>query len=92
MTLPTRVLTGEQIMSRKGKSREAPVASSSPSHCGHSSRLSTTGIRLCSYAHNSFGVVVTIVKLRMRSPAGERQVLHLGKLRWSAIAVCCQFR
>ena len=36
----------------------------------------TTGIRLWSSAHNSFGVAVTIVKLRTRSPAGERQVSH----------------
>jgi hypothetical protein len=27
-------------------------------------------------AHNSFGVVVAIVKLRIRSPSGERQVSH----------------
>jgi hypothetical protein len=27
-------------------------------------------------AHNSFGTVVTIVKLRILSPAGERQVSH----------------
>jgi hypothetical protein len=36
----------------------------------------TTGIRLCSSAHNSFGVVVMMVKLRILSPAGERQVSH----------------
>ena len=67
-------------------------AGSSPSHCCHSSRLSTAAsvVQLC--ADNSLGVVVTIVKLRMRSPAGERQVLHLGKSRRSAIAVGCQFR
>jgi hypothetical protein len=48
----------------------------SPSHCGHTSGVNTMGIRLCSRAHNSFGTVVTIVNLRMRSPAGERQVSH----------------
>jgi NAD(P)-dependent dehydrogenase (short-subunit alcohol dehydrogenase family) len=31
------------------------------------------GIRLWSSAHSSFGVVVTIAKLRTHSPAGERQ-------------------
>jgi hypothetical protein len=34
------------------------------------------GMRLCSSAHNSFGCVVTIAKLRMRSPAGDRQFSH----------------
>ena len=43
---------------------------------GQVSGLSTTGIRLCSSAQSSFGVVVAIVKLRIRSPAGERQVSH----------------
>ncbi|MGC2201191.1 MAG: hypothetical protein WA633_13735 [Stellaceae bacterium] len=38
--------------------------------------MRTTGIRLRNSAHNSFGVVVTIVKLRTRSPTGERQVSH----------------
>src|SRR6266850_3342431 len=33
-------------------------AGCSPSHTGHVSGFKTTGIRLCSSAHNSFGVVV----------------------------------
>ena len=32
-------------------------------------------MRLCRAAHNSFGGVVMMVKLRMRSPAGERRRL-----------------
>ena len=40
------------------------------------SGFSTTGMRLWSSAHNSFGVVVMMVKLRILSPAGERQVSH----------------
>jgi hypothetical protein len=31
-------------------------------------------MRLWSSAHNSFGVLVMMVKLRILSPAGERQV------------------
>ncbi len=46
-------------------------------------------MRLWSSAHNSFGV--TIVKLRTRSPAGERHVSHnpaiaISRLSASAIA------
>jgi hypothetical protein len=33
-------------------------AGCSPGHTGHVSGFKTTGIRLCSSAHNSFGVVV----------------------------------
>jgi len=33
-------------------------------------------MRLCSWAQSSFGVVVAIVKLRIRSPSFERQVSH----------------
>jgi hypothetical protein len=52
-------------------------AGCSPGHTGHVSGFKTTGIRLCSSAHNSFGVVVVVmVKLRILSPAGERQVSH----------------
>jgi len=36
----------------------------------------STGILLCSYAHNSFGLVVIIAKLRSHSPLGERQFSH----------------
>jgi hypothetical protein len=43
---------------------------------GQASGASTTGIRLCSSAHNSFGVVVITAKLRTHSPAGERQFSH----------------
>jgi hypothetical protein len=42
----------------------------------------TTGIRLCSSAHSSLGVVVMIAKLRTLSPAGERHVSHwLARVR-----------
>jgi len=33
-------------------------------------------MRLWSSAHNSLGLVVMMVKLRILSPAGERQVSH----------------
>jgi hypothetical protein len=33
-------------------------------------------VRLCSSAHSSFGVVVTIAKLRTHSPSGDRQFSH----------------
>jgi hypothetical protein len=51
-------------------------AGSSPSQNGHASGFSTAGMRLWSSAHNSFGRVVMMVKLRILSPAGERQVSH----------------
>src|SRR5438045_5193505 len=38
--------------------------------------LRTTGIRLCSSAQSSFGIVVTIAKLRTHSPDDERQFSH----------------
>ena len=50
----------------------ASSAGCSPSHSGHASGFRTASIRLWSSAHNSFGGVVIIVKLRMRSPARER--------------------
>ena len=81
LTLPTRVLTGQQIISSEGygastafKSRT--VAGCSPSHAGHTSGFSTTGIRLWSSAHNSFGVVVMIANEQTHSPAGECQFSH----------------
>ena len=40
------------------------------------SGLSTAGMRSWSSAHNSFGVVVMIAKLRTHSSAGERQFSH----------------
>jgi hypothetical protein len=48
-------------------------------------------MRLWSSAHNSFGWVVMIVKLRILSPAGERQVSHnpampISRRSFSAIA------
>jgi hypothetical protein len=45
-------------------------------HTGHVSGFKTTGVRLCCSVHNSFGVAVMMVKLRILSPAGERQVPH----------------
>jgi hypothetical protein len=45
-------------------------AGCSPTHPGHVSGFKTTGVRLCCSAHNSFGVVVMMVKLRTLSPAG----------------------
>jgi hypothetical protein len=81
LTLPTRALTGQQVMASEGKgaSRDFSRASSagcSPSHSGHASGARIAGIRLCSAAHSSFGSVVMIAKLRTRSPAGERQLSH----------------
>jgi len=78
LTLPTRALTGQQIMSSGGQGASSALswgtsAGGSPSHTGHVSGFKTTGIRLCSSAHNSFGVVVVMVKLRILSPADERQ-------------------
>ena len=49
------------------------AAGSSPNHSGHTSGLRTTGIRSWSSAHSSFGIVVTMAKLRTHSPAGERR-------------------
>src|SRR6516162_9348334 len=54
-------------------------AGSSPSQAGHVSGPSTTGIRLCSSAHSSLGVVVMIAKLRTLSPAGQRQQPPVGQ-------------
>ncbi|MGC2525507.1 MAG: hypothetical protein WA417_23135 [Stellaceae bacterium] len=51
-------------------------AGSSPSQTGHASGLRTTGMRLWSFGHNSFGVVVMMAKLRTHSPAGECQFSH----------------
>jgi hypothetical protein len=33
-------------------------------------------MRWCNSAHNAFGVVVMMAKLRTHSPAGERQFSH----------------
>ena len=79
--IPTRALTGQQVISSEGKGtssalREDASADSSPSQTGQVSGLRTTGMRLCNSAHNSFGVVVMIAKLRTHSPAGERQFSH----------------
>ena len=38
--------------------------------------FSITGMRVWISAHNSFGTVVMIAKLRTHSPAGERQFSH----------------
>src|SRR6516162_11834173 len=78
LTLPTRVLTGQQIISSEGYGASAAfksrtVAGCSPSQAGHESGFSTTGMRLWSSAHNSFGCVVMIAKERTHSPAGECQ-------------------
>jgi hypothetical protein len=43
---------------------------SSPSQVGHADDGSITRMRLCISAHSSFGVVVTMVKLRTSSSAG----------------------
>jgi hypothetical protein len=51
-------------------------AGSSPSHAGHASGFRITGVRLWILAHNWFGTVVTVAKLRTHSPAGERQFSH----------------
>jgi hypothetical protein len=52
VTLPTRPLTGQQIISSEGQGPAAPGCS--PSQAGHASGLSTAGMRLWSSAHNSF--------------------------------------
>ena len=81
LTLPTRALTGQHVIAPEGYGARRDLswrgsAGSSPSQAGHVSGPRTTGIRLCSSAHSSFGVVVTIAKLRTHSPAGERQFSH----------------
>jgi hypothetical protein len=58
LTLPTRVFTGQQIMSFAGWGvsmavRRAGSVGSSPSHSDHTSGLRTTGVRLWSSAHRS---------------------------------------
>jgi len=65
LTLPTRMITGQQIISSEGQGASSALswgtsAGCSPSHTGHVSGFKTTGIRLCSSAHNSFGVVVVM--------------------------------
>jgi hypothetical protein len=75
LTLPTRMLTGQQITSSEGQGASSalswgPSAGCSPGRTGHVSGFKTTGIRLCSSAHYSFGVVVMMVNLRILSPAG----------------------
>src|SRR6516164_2846779 len=81
LTLPTRVLTGQLVISSAGQGaskafKRGKSAASSPSQAGHVSGPRTTGIRSWSSAHSSFGLVVTIAKLRTHSPAGERQFSH----------------
>src|SRR5215472_1924961 len=81
LTLPTRVLTGQQVIASDGYGARRALScrgsvGSSPSHTGHVSGPRTTGIRLCSSAHSSFGAVVTIAKLRTHSPPDERQFSH----------------
>src|SRR5262252_7690844 len=78
LTLPTRTLTGQHVISSDGKGASRALSwhgstGSSPSHVDHASAPRTTGIRLCNSAHSSLGVVVTMAKLRTHSPAGERQ-------------------
>ena len=51
LTLPTRALIGQQIMSSEGQGasiafRSSAVAGCSPSQAGHISGLSTAGMRL----------------------------------------------
>jgi hypothetical protein len=80
-TFPTRVLTGQQVISSDGYGARRALSScgsdgSSPSQARHASRPMTAGIRLCSSAHSSLGFVVMTAKLRTHSPAGERQFSH----------------
>ncbi len=77
----TRALTGQHVISSDGKGASRALSwraspGSSPSQAGHASRPRTTGIRSCSSAHGSFGVVVTIAKVRIHSSAAERQFSH----------------
>ena len=69
------MITGQQITSSEGQGASSalswgPSAGCSPGRTGHVSGFKTTGIRLCSSAHYSFGVVVMMVNLRILSPAG----------------------
>src|SRR6516162_10971064 len=69
-TLPTRVLTGQQIIPSEGYGASKDFscvgsAGSSPSHAGQASGARTTGIRLWSWAQSSFGSVVTSVKAEL---------------------------
>jgi hypothetical protein len=81
LTLPIRAPTGQEIIASDGHGTRRALswrgsAGSSPSQAGHVSGSRTTGIRLCSSAHSSFGVIVMVAKLRTLSPAGERQFSH----------------
>jgi hypothetical protein len=49
---------------------------SSPSQAGHTGGDRITGMRLWISAHNSFGAVVMMVKLRTTSSTGDFQVSH----------------
>jgi hypothetical protein len=80
LILPTRALTGQQIMSSEEHGARSAFRcgrpdGSLPSHCGHTSGLEHHGRPVASFAHNSYGVVVTIVKLRMRFAGGRAQGL-----------------
>src|SRR5215472_6239753 len=80
LTLPTRALTGQQVIAPDGWGARRALSSrgfagSSPSQAGHTSGATTAGIRLRSSAQSAFGLVVAIAKLRIHSPAGERQFL-----------------
>src|SRR6516162_9966300 len=61
-------------------------AGSSPSQAGHVSGPRTTGIRLWSSAHSSFGGQVTIAKLLTHSLAGERQFSEPGQRHQSPVS------
>ena len=64
-------------------------AGSSPIQVGQVSGPKTVGIRSCSSAQSSFGVVVTMAKLRSHSPAGERQGLpQAGQRHHASISQC----
>jgi hypothetical protein len=78
LTLPTRWLTGQHVISSDGYGPNMPFsrvasAGSSPSHAGQAAGFR---MRLWISAHSSLGVVVMIAKLRTHSPAGERQFSH----------------
>ena len=70
LTLPTRALTGQKRLQLRNIRRL--FAKPHRPRVG----LEDHWHPVCNSAHSPFGTVVMIVKLRTRSPAGERQVSH----------------
>jgi hypothetical protein len=70
------MITGQQIISseRQGASSALIWARGPAVRRATPAMFRASKPRACSSAHSSFGVVVMMVKLRILSPAGERQV------------------